>query len=307
MNNKFFILSDEVYNNGLFPQIPNYRKEDSWFLLTGGTANDIIVNDRTTVRQIRHGKYKRLVEISQKAHTYIHTFNSPCKETSYTFNVTIKAIVLVEDPISFYSNLRSVNVQDFFNNQFSLDVRRIAREHSILVYSGMDDKLIDILPRARVLDSCGMAYQIQTVETMPNEAALKVLQQTEQIGIENYIEQQKMAARLAQTKSAGAAAQINKGKTYEDAIWQSVALGKLTDIEAVQKIDDYNLQSHVERFKRLIALRDEGMITNADIELQKVALLPPVAVLATQHDGQGKSEKEFPDDVELLDELFPED
>lgn len=275
MSNPLFILKDETYQNGLFPQIPNYSKKDSWFLLTDGVADDIIVDDRTTVKQIRQGRYKRLVEISRSPRTHIHTFNSSCKETSYTFKVTVKAVVSVENPIDLYSNIRHINIEDFFNNQFSLDVRKITREFSILDYNGIDDALSGVLPLTKVLDpTTGLAYQISTVETQPNEAALKILERKEAVGIQNYLDEQEMMARTHLTMQAGKAAQLSKGKTYKDAIWEEVARGIITDTVAIQKVDDYNRQSHEEQFRRLLELRKEGFITDDDIAMQKQVLLP---------------------------------
>jgi len=302
MSNDFFILSDAVYNNGLFPQIPNYRKTDSWFLLTEGSACDIVVNDRTTVKEIRKGRYQRLVEISKKAYSYLHTFDSACKEVSYTFKVKVKANVFIENPIDFYSNIRSVNTRDFFSNQFSIDVRKITKNYSILNYDGIDDDLRDILPRTRVLDStCGLAYQIQTVETMPNEAALKILGEKESDYINRYLEEQKMVGRADLAQKASALAGLNRGKTYEDAIWGEVAVGKLTEVEAIRKIDDYNSQSHNERLQRLLELRNENIISDEDIEMQKQLLLPVTPAYNQQKLVTAIRDKE---DSSFVDEYF---
>ena len=286
MDNKIFIISDAAYSNGFFPKVPDYRKRDSWFMLTEGIANDIIVDDRTTVKQIRKGRYERLVEISKKTYSTMHTFNSPCQETSYTFKVTIKANVFVNDPNEFYSNVRNMTPQDYFNNQFSQDVRKIARNYSILDYSGMDDDLLDILPRNTVFnDVSGLAYQIQTVEITPNEAALKVLERMEKDKIENYLKEQEMlgANKLKKSEMEGVAAigaysselaKINKGVTYEDAIWGEVATGNYTRVQAIEKIDKYKNQTRAEKLQSMLELRDRNVITSEDMDMYKEALMP---------------------------------
>ncbi|MCL2188894.1 MAG: hypothetical protein FWC16_08235 [Defluviitaleaceae bacterium] len=304
MNSQIFILSDEVYNNGLFPQVPKYNKKDSWFILTGGTGSDIIVDDRTTVRQIRQGRYKRLVEISQKSYSYIHTFNAPCKETSYTFKVTVKANVLIDDPLDFWGNSRNINAQDFFNNQFSLDVRRIARNYSILDYGAIDDDLLDTLPRTKVLDSAsGLAYQIQTVETTPNEAALKVLEQKEKVGIENYLKKQEMVGIADIDAFSSKLAMQNSGISYEEAIWGEVATGKYSRVHAIEKIDAYKNQSRQGKLQSMLELRKEGIVTDEDIEQYKAALLPELGVTAA---SPVKAITQQKDDA-IVDDYFEED
>lgn len=264
MSNSLFILKDEVYKNGLFPQIPEYNKKGSWILLTEGVADDIIVDSRTTVKQIRQGQYKRLVEISKSPLSYEHEFNSSCKETSYTFTVKVKARVFVNDPIDFYSNVRNVDIKAFFNNQFSLDVNKITRMYSILDYNGIDDDLTRALTSTKVVDdTTGLSYQISAVMTQPNEQAMKILKQKDDMEIRQNLKHQ-----------AGAIAQTTKGKSFEDAVWEEVAQGSITDSEAIKRIEDYNRQGFQEKIAALLKLRDEGFITDTDLTLQTQHLLP---------------------------------
>jgi len=182
VENQMFVLKDEEYRNGNFPRIPEHNKRTSWVLLVDGTADDIIVDDRTTVKQIRQGRYRRLVEISRSPYSYEHEFTSSCKETSYTFNVRVKAKVLVDDPIDFYSNLRSIDIRAFFNNQFSLDVAKITRKYSIMEYSGIDDELTAALTSSHVIDAtAGLSYQISSVITEPNAEAKALLKKKDDI------------------------------------------------------------------------------------------------------------------------------
>lgn len=232
MGKPMFILngeSDQVgveYKCGMFPQIPDYHKHDSWFLLTEGVLDDIVVDDRTTVKQIRHGQYRRLVEVSRNTLVFAHTFNSNCQETSYTFKVTVKANVYVNDPVKFYTNVRNISVRDFLNNQFSLDVKAVTRKYSILNYNGIDDELTRVLTSSTVIDnSSGLSYQITNVMTEPNDEAMKILKSRDDMAIKHEM-----------TKIAGEIAGINKAKTYNEAIWEEAAKGNITDVEAIQRI-----------------------------------------------------------------------
>ena len=275
MQGTMFILNGEngqigvEYKNGLFPQIPNYHKRDSWFLLTEGITDDIIVDDRTTVREIRRGQYKRLVEISRNTLVYPHEFNSNCRETSYTFKVMIKANVYVNDPIKFCANAKNISVKDFLNNQFSLDVKAITRKYSV------SD------------DTSGLTYQVITVMTEPNEEAMKILKNRDDMTIKHEM-----------TMAAGEIAMHHKTKTYADAIWEQAAQGIITDVEAIRSIEEYEKQNDNEKFNMLLKLRDEGFITDADISDQAQSFLQ------FSHSSNNKSLEQL--DTSSVDELFDE-
>ena len=96
------ILQDQPYQTGFFPKIPNFRKEGSAFILTGGANDDLLVTDRTTTKELRQGKYTRLVEISTRPYLQEVNFSSPSKEAAYSFAVYIKAVIQVQRPITFY-------------------------------------------------------------------------------------------------------------------------------------------------------------------------------------------------------------
>jgi len=85
---------------------------------------------------------------------------------------------------------------------------------------------------------------------------------------------QAMEVRRRLTEKASSFSESNKGKTYEDAVWEEVAMGLISDTEAIQKIDSYNRQSNNEKLNTLIKLRNEGFITDEEIAWQKQILLP---------------------------------
>lgn len=270
MAKPMFILNGEnnqigvEYKCGMFPKIPNYRKHDSWFLLTDGIMNDIVVDDRTTVKDIRRGQYKRIVEISRSTLAFVHTFNSNCSETSYTFQVTVKANVHVNDPIKFCANIRNISVRDFLNNQFSLDVRRITRKYSILNYNGIDEELTRVLTASTVSDdTSGLSYQIITVMTEPNDEAMKILKNRDEMAIKHEM-----------AMVAGKIAGLNKTKSYSDAIWEEAAKGNITDVEAIQHIEEYERKNANEKLTMLLKLRDEGIIGDLDVSTQSQGFLP---------------------------------
>lgn len=297
MSEQMFILKDELYQNGMFPKIPEHHKRGSWFLLTDGINDDIIVSDNTTVRQIRQGKYKRLVEISQNSFVVEHEFDSSCKETTYTFNVKVKAKVYVSDPIEFYSNNKSIDIRAFFNNQFSLDVGRITRKYSILDYNGIDDELISALTSNQVTDilNAGLSYQISTVVTQPNEAAKKILKEIDDMNI------RKRTTAIASSIAGG-----NKNKTYSDAIWEEAAKGNISDTEAIEKIEEYNKKSNEEKLETIKDLLKEGLISETISISQAQSLLPYQQTEKTDFEP---FEETSQNDVfyNSIDELYPDE
>ena len=81
--NEFYnqlILNDSEYECGFFPQVPNYKKQGVAYILTEGVNDDIVVNEKTSSKQIRRGKYRRLVEISTNPYLKEIRFKSASKE-----------------------------------------------------------------------------------------------------------------------------------------------------------------------------------------------------------------------------------
>ena len=272
MSNPQFILKDDEYKCGAFPQIPTHNKNSSITLLTDGIGNDIIVDERTTVKKIRQGKYRRVIEISNISHSYEHEFNSSCKETSYTFTVKVKAKVYVHNPIAFYRNYKNIDIKEFFNNQFSFDVNSITRKYSILDYSGIDEDLKRELTINAVVDeTTGLTYQISTVMTEPNDDAKSLLKKKDDMRI-----------RAEMNLIASGIAQKSKGKSYEEAIWEEAVQGSFSETEAIRRIEEYNRKGYQEKLAALLQLRDEGFITDADIAAQAQTLLPSPSTTDTE-------------------------
>ena len=260
MNNTLFVIKDEEYPNGMFPKIPEHRKSGSWFLLAEGIRDNIIVSDNTTVKQIRQGKYKRLIEISKNTLTFENQFNSSCKESTYTFTVHIRAKVSVHDPTQFYNNIRNIDVQAFMKNQFYLDVGKITRKYSILEYSGLDEELTNKLTSNQVIDdNSGLSYQISNVFTEPNEDARKILKNIDDIKIKDEI--------------SNIAREINNRKTYAEAIWEEAARGLIPDTEAIIKIEEYEKKSVEEKIAMLLNLREKDILTDEDVAMNTKNIL----------------------------------
>ncbi len=255
------IIKEEEYECGFFPQIPNYKKRGSAFILTGGDNDDILVDEHTTTKQIRQGRYRKLIEISTLPYTKELRFNSVGKEMAYSFDVYVKAVIQVYDPIIFYEN-RNLDVDSYFDNLFSLDVKKITQKYGVLNYNGMDEELKDKLSTYDSLDTTiGFSYRISVVDAVPGEKAQQY--------VERYGKQQIEDELRKYTQTL-----INSlVTTYEEAIQQEVIAGNLSQMEAILKIDEYRQASYNNQIKKYEELLEKGVLTNEEMRRYVVSAL----------------------------------
>lgn len=259
MMNEFentMILSDTPFQNGLFIQVPPFRKNGSAFILTGGVYDDIRVDEHTTPRDIRQGKYTRLVEISTLPYMKELQFNASAKEQAYSFVVYVKAVIQVVDPIKFYQN-KNLDVDAYFNNLFSIDVKQITRQYSILAYNGLDRELTQKLSVYNNVDiATGFSYQVSVVDAEPGVEAKEFVRRSSNQQLESALRNQ--SRELAKEITTN----------YIQAILTEVAEGKLTEAEAISKIDEYKNQTFDTKLKQYNNLLEIGLITEHDLRPQ---------------------------------------
>ena len=245
------ILKEEDYKNGLFPQIPNYRKQGSAFILTDGINDNLLVDGYTTTKDIRQGKYSKLVEISTASYMEEIRFESASKESSYTFQVYVKAVIQVKDPIIFYNN-KNLDVKSYFTNMFSLDVRKITRKYSILDYDGMDEVLTEKLSSYNNVDtSTGFEYRISVVDAEPSSTANEYVRKNDKNRLD--------------TELRNNARELSNSVTldYEEAVRTEVVRGNLSEEEAILKIQEFKRADYENQRKQILDLRGDGLITDA--------------------------------------------
>ena len=287
------INKEEVYKGGFFPTIPQYDKRGSAFILTGGIGNDIVVDEHTTTREIRQRKYTKLVEISTLPYLREIRFCSPSKESAYSFDVYVKAVIQVHDPILFYQN-RNIDVDAYFDNLFSLDVRKITRAYSILAYDGMDEELTQKLSSYNTIDEAtGFSYRISVVDATPGEKAQQY--------VEQYSKQQLDAGLKINARRLTSSYTVN----FEDAVMAEVVEGKITEKEAIIQIEKYKTELMESKITNLETMREKGFIT--DMEAKKLVnpVLEDVGVIkrlehSTEQDNQkkGKFERFYTEEKE---------
>lgn len=243
------LLKDEPYQCGLFPQIPNFRKDGSAFVLTGGCNDDLHITERTTSREIRQGRYTRLVEISTRPYLTEIQFNATAQEQAYSFDVYVKAVVQVVDPITFYRN-RNIDVDAYFNKLFSIDVKQITRQYSILNYGGLDQDLTQKLSTYNNVDSdTGFSYQVSMVDAEPGADAREYVSRASKQQLEASLRSQ--AQMLATTLTSD----------YAEAVLMEVAEGKLSYEAAILKIEQHEDSRFDKMVDGTVKMMDKGLLS----------------------------------------------
>ena len=85
-------------------------------------------------------------------------------DTGRNFEIYVKAIIQVKNPIRFYE-IKNLDVDAYFENLFSMNIRKIAKKYSILDFTGLDDELKEKLSQYNTMDeSTGFEYQVSVVD-----------------------------------------------------------------------------------------------------------------------------------------------
>lgn len=296
--NEFYnqlILSDSEYECNFFSQVPKYKKQGVAYILTEGVNDDIVIDDKTSSKQIKRGKYRRLVEISTNPYLKEIRFKSASKERSYMFDIYVKAVIQVKNPIIFYNN-KNLDVDAYFTNMFTLDVRKITRKYSILNYDGMDDALTNQLSSYKTVDaSTGFEYRISVVDAEPGEEAIEYVKRNDKQNLD--AELKKKARNLVKDVATD----------YENAIRTEVIEGKISEKEAILEINRFRNTNDEERVNKIVDLRERRLISENDARkmIKNLQIVDNQENLIEERQN-GAIDTDAQDD-NVLDELYDEE
>lgn len=264
--NEFYnrlILNDSEYEYNFFPQVPNYKKHGVAYILADGVNDDIVVDEKTSSKQIRRGKYRRLIEISTNPYLKEIRFKSASEEQSYTFDIYVKAVIQVKDPIVFYNN-KNLDVDAYFTNMFTLDVRKITKKYSILEYDGMDEELTNTLSKYNTVDvSTGFEYRISVVDAEPGFEAIEYVKRNDKQNLDAKLKHK--ARELSQDVATD----------YENAVRTEVIEGKISEKEAILEINRFKNADFEERLNKVVDLRERRLISEEEARkmIKKIQVL----------------------------------
>ncbi len=296
--NEFYnelILSDKEYECKLFSQVPNYKKQGVAYILTEGVNDDIRIDEHITTREIRRGKYRRLVEISTSPYLKEIRFRSASKERSYTFDIYVKAVIQVKNPIVFYNN-KNLDVDAYFTNLFTLDVKKITRKYSILEYDGMDEELTNKLSSYNTIDeSTGFEYRISVVDAEPGSEAIEYVKRNDKQNLDTELMHK--ARELAR----------NVATDYENAVRTEVIEGKISEKEAILEINRFKSADYEEKLNKIVDLRERRLVSEEDARkmIRKMQAAGNSDNLIEERQSSLADTESQNDDV--LDELYGEE
>lgn len=286
------IVKDEPYQCGLFPQVPNYRKDGAAFILTDGCNDDLYITEHTTTKEIRQGRYTHLAEISTRPYLTEVRFKANAKEQAYTFDVYVKAVIQVVDPITFYRN-RNIDVKAYFDKLFSIDVKQITRRYSILNYDGLDRELTQKLSAYNNIDTdTGFSYQVSVVDAEPGEEAREYVSRASNQQLEASLRNQ--AGLLAKALSSN----------YSEALMMEVAEGKLTLQEAILKAEQHEDSQFDKALDKAVKLMDKGLVS--EMQAQNIVLTDNSILKSNLQRVTEGEEKTLPED-NGLDQFYEGD
>ena len=232
--------------------MPNYKKHGVAYILADGVNDDIVVDEKTSSKQIRRGKYRRLIEISTNPYLKEIRFKSASEEQSYTFDIYVKAVIQVKDPIVFYNN-KNLEVDAYFTNMFTLDVKKITRKYSILEYDGMDVELTNTLSRYNTVDvSTGFEYRISVVDAEPGFEAIEYVKRNDKQNLDAELKHK--ARELGRDVAVD----------YENAVRTEVIEGKISEKEAILEINRFKNADYEDRLNKIVDLRERRLISEED-------------------------------------------
>ena len=184
------ILREDSYSNGLFPSIP-YIKKGVATVLTNGKTPPVIVDTQLSTRQIRKGRFNRIVEISTILHSINLNFSVLSKNDPYRFDVTVKINVRIIDPIAFLSS-QITDVPEALMMHFSPIIRRISKQGDILDYGSLEALIVQKLSEPDVFDDqSGITYTVIDAEVQPDATAMEYVRQITDHELNTRIERHK--------------------------------------------------------------------------------------------------------------------
>lgn len=245
------ILKEELLPRRFFPAVPKHDKKGSAFILTGGIEDDIVVDKYTTTKEIRQGRYTKLIEISTLPYNKQIRFSAPGRENAFVFDIYVGGVIQVIDPILFYQN-KNLDVDSYFTNLFAMDVKKITRKYSILDSVGMDEELKEKLSSYTVDQDKGFSYQISVVDATPGVEAKKYVYQFEKQKLEANMKSS--ARNLTEVYSAD----------YETAVMTEVAEGKISETEASVMIHQHKREQFSEKVGEITELKEQDLITGKE-------------------------------------------
>lgn len=254
---KKLIISEMEYNGGLFPKIPDrVSGQDTLLVNSQGIARK--VDDKLTTKDIRVGKYNKIVRISTVPNSLDISLKAVSKNKPYEFVIMIGVEYYVKDSVVFYMNRELYDVSNSIGTALSRIINPIAKQYE-LTDDCIDDALMSKLSEQEYyFEALGIIFFVRSADAEPSEDATKFLKQMSDATLNVRVEQHKAVEAEKLT-----------ARNMESAIMTKVASGEIDMKTALEKLSDSNRTeglNKIEDIKRLIEFVDNlwksSLITN---------------------------------------------
>lgn len=240
---KELIASEMVYNGGLFPKIPDrINGQDMLLVNSQGIARK--VDDRLTTKDIRNGKYNKIVRISTVPNLLDISLKAVSKNKPYEFKITIGVEYRVKDSVVFYMNRELHDVSNSIRTALTRIINPIAKQYE-LTDDCIDNALFDKLSGCEYsLEALGVIYSVHSADAEPSENATTFIKQMSDVTLNVRVEQHKVAESEKLTT-----------RNMESAIMTKVASGEMDMKTALETLSNSNRTeglNKIEDIERLI-------------------------------------------------------
>lgn len=240
---KELIASEMVYNGGLFPKIPDrVNGQDTLLVNSQGIARK--VDDQLTTKDIRIGKYNKIVRISTVPNSLDISLKAVSKNKPYEFIITIGVEYHIKDSVVFYMNRELYDVSNSISTALTRIINPIAKQYE-LTDDCIDNALLDKLSGCEYsLEALGIIYSVHSADAEPSENATTFIKQMSDATLNVRVEQHKAVEAEKLTT-----------QNMESAIMTKVASGEMDMKTALETLSNSNRTegiNKIEDIERLI-------------------------------------------------------
>ena len=251
-----FILSDEPLKMGRFSTIPAYSSESEFVVLAKGISSDIAINTHTTSKDVRKGKFSRVIRISKGALSHQLTLKSPCREITYQFLITITSDVRVSDPIKYCNSRLTTGSRNFIEGALLNQIQETTMNYSMFEYGDMQSELTRTFLTKEYEDKTeGLIYEIVSLKAQPDTDMANSIRERD--NMYRSMEIKRMAAQIADEI---------KYKSYEDVIMEEIAQNKISHEEGLNKINAFQNSDFNSKLLLYQQLHKEGSFSDSEYQ-----------------------------------------
>ena len=305
MENRKFIIKNSGYVNGVFPKVPVATSGKYTLLYATRTGNIILVDNRTTPREVSTSKVDRIIEISASQIIEKVKIESPSNFGNYKFDITISLYLEVTDPIEYF-NSQSDNLEQSLVSILDPVVRRVTKTYDVIEYDNMEEEILDKI-RANGLgeELTGLHFRVFDVSATPNREAMQYVERKAKADLERRT---KIAEDISITEIAKhQGSKANELElSLENAIKQEVVKGNISIEEALERLkqtEQRDGEQRVQNVQSVLDLISKMNFSDSEIETLQKGVLKNIKLISDTAPALENPETDdyFPTEDDIVD------